>query len=260
MSQAKCASRKTSLAQLPYIVPRTAYSLANRISLGCLQGGYQTSPQQTELRNVLPVVFLEYSNELNNYFYLSVSLSAPPAAWARCGEKLSDWLNLRSTLSKKLPTSMKLQHLRIHPFKTSVHILWVGQAYQSFKMPAGTPSTTSTITSSMSNNKTPAKRLRAEPKDTTAAPPSFEPKEHDFFWTYTEEPHRTRRQAIIKAHPEVRSTFSISHLYCQIQFCQCREWKSPHNSTSPFHGFYPTVILCPLRKRNCSLFHLRWLI
>ncbi|KAL9108196.1 MAG: hypothetical protein Q9187_008326, partial [Circinaria calcarea] len=23
-----------------------------------------------------------------------------------------------------------------------------------------------------------------------------------FFWSYTEEPHRTRRQAIIKAHPE----------------------------------------------------------
>jgi hypothetical protein len=27
---------------------------------------------------------------------------------------------------------------------------------------------------------------------------------NDFFWTYTEEPHRTRRLAIIKAHPEVR--------------------------------------------------------
>ncbi|KAI9727086.1 MAG: hypothetical protein M1828_007287 [Chrysothrix sp. TS-e1954] len=27
--------------------------------------------------------------------------------------------------------------------------------------------------------------------------------EHDFFWTYTEEPHRTRRHAIIKAHPEI---------------------------------------------------------
>ncbi|KAL6829008.1 fatty acid desaturase domain-containing protein [Trichoderma sp. SZMC 28015] len=26
---------------------------------------------------------------------------------------------------------------------------------------------------------------------------------HEFFWTYTEEPHRTRRLAIIKAHPEV---------------------------------------------------------
>jgi sphingolipid 4-desaturase/C4-monooxygenase len=27
--------------------------------------------------------------------------------------------------------------------------------------------------------------------------------EDQFFWTYTEEPHRTRRQVIIKAHPEV---------------------------------------------------------
>ncbi|KAI4130603.1 MAG: hypothetical protein LQ338_001675 [Usnochroma carphineum] len=26
---------------------------------------------------------------------------------------------------------------------------------------------------------------------------------NDFFWSYTEEPHKTRRQAIIKAHPEV---------------------------------------------------------
>jgi len=27
-----------------------------------------------------------------------------------------------------------------------------------------------------------------------------------FFWAYTEEPHRTRRQAIIKAHPEVSTS------------------------------------------------------
>ena len=44
-------------------------------------------------------------------------------------------------------------------------------------------------------------RLRTSPKK-EAAPP-LEVKENDFFWTYTEEPHRTRRQAIIKAHPEV---------------------------------------------------------
>lgn len=31
----------------------------------------------------------------------------------------------------------------------------------------------------------------------------------DFFWTYTEEPHRTRRLEIIKKHPEVR--FSNRH-------------------------------------------------
>jgi hypothetical protein len=34
-------------------------------------------------------------------------------------------------------------------------------------------------------------------------------KEHDFFWTYTEEPHRTRRLAIIKAHPEVRTAAAL---------------------------------------------------
>lgn len=32
----------------------------------------------------------------------------------------------------------------------------------------------------------------------------LEVKHRDFFWTYTEEPHRTRRLAIIKAHPEVK--------------------------------------------------------
>lgn len=36
-----------------------------------------------------------------------------------------------------------------------------------------------------------------------AAPPPDSSIEDHFFWTYTEEPHRTRRQAIIKAHPEV---------------------------------------------------------
>ncbi|OJD11583.1 hypothetical protein AJ78_07669 [Emergomyces pasteurianus Ep9510] len=34
-------------------------------------------------------------------------------------------------------------------------------------------------------------------------PPSSSSIEDKFFWTYTEEPHRSRRQAIIKAHPEV---------------------------------------------------------
>jgi hypothetical protein len=32
---------------------------------------------------------------------------------------------------------------------------------------------------------------------------------NDFFWTYTEEPHRSRRQAIIKAHPEVVRSFEV---------------------------------------------------
>jgi hypothetical protein len=36
-------------------------------------------------------------------------------------------------------------------------------------------------------------------------------KYRDFFWTYTEEPHRTRRLAIIKAHPEVSPACHYSH-------------------------------------------------
>lgn len=36
------------------------------------------------------------------------------------------------------------------------------------------------------------------------APPLIPPKDpSDFLWTMTEEPHRSRRMAILKAHPEV---------------------------------------------------------
>jgi sphingolipid delta-4 desaturase len=49
---------------------------------------------------------------------------------------------------------------------------------------------------------------------TTAVAAKTEPKEdkNDFFWTYTEEPHRTRRMAIIKAHPEVNALPFPAHL------------------------------------------------
>lgn len=51
----------------------------------------------------------------------------------------------------------------------------------------------------------PAKRnltVKAEQQHENAGPTP--PNDYDrFFWTYTEEPHRTRRMAIIKAHPEV---------------------------------------------------------
>jgi sphingolipid 4-desaturase/C4-monooxygenase len=39
--------------------------------------------------------------------------------------------------------------------------------------------------------------------DASPQPLNQNPNADKFFWTYTEEPHRTRRQAIIKAHPEV---------------------------------------------------------
>ncbi|KAK2739104.1 hypothetical protein FQN57_006670 [Myotisia sp. PD_48] len=50
-----------------------------------------------------------------------------------------------------------------------------------------------------------SKSTIASAKSTTARapPPDTSSVEDHFFWTYTEEPHRSRRQAIIKAHPEV---------------------------------------------------------
>ncbi|KAF2471669.1 sphingolipid delta4-desaturase [Lindgomyces ingoldianus] len=50
----------------------------------------------------------------------------------------------------------------------------------------------------------PAKSVLAAAPQEEEDAKSFVASDHDrFFWTYTEEPHRTRRMAIIKAHPEV---------------------------------------------------------
>ncbi|GAM84280.1 hypothetical protein ANO11243_022740 [Dothideomycetidae sp. 11243] len=57
-----------------------------------------------------------------------------------------------------------------------------------------------------------------------------------FFWTYTEEPHRTRRQAIIKAHPEV------------LKLC------GPEPLTIPVVlGVVSLQILCAYLLRNTSM-------
>ncbi|KAK8071060.1 hypothetical protein PG997_011263 [Apiospora hydei] len=69
------------------------------------------------------------------------------------------------------------------------------------------PSSSSTVTAaSTARGPTAEPVLKLNGKDAPATPdlPPIENKEYrDFFWTYTEEPHRTRRLAIIKAHPEV---------------------------------------------------------
>ena len=65
------------------------------------------------------------------------------------------------------------------------------------------PASTSTVVTSSATKRNESARLRVEAEASSTPPEPLEVKEHDFFWTYTEEPHRTRRQAIIKAHPEV---------------------------------------------------------
>ncbi|CCU74420.1 dihydroceramide delta-4 desaturase [Blumeria hordei DH14] len=65
-------------------------------------------------------------------------------------------------------------------------------------------SSSTTISPSSDLSITSRAQTASKPGATKNKPsPSENTKEHDFFWTYTEEPHRTRRQAIIKAHPEV---------------------------------------------------------
>lgn len=68
------------------------------------------------------------------------------------------------------------------------------------------PAPTSTTTTSLPAKKDDSEMRSRAPQEKTPRAPPLEVKEHDFFWTYTEEPHRTRRQAIIKAHPEVPSS------------------------------------------------------
>ncbi|KAB5525660.1 fatty acid desaturase-domain-containing protein [Coniochaeta sp. 2T2.1] len=58
----------------------------------------------------------------------------------------------------------------------------------------------------VTNTTTRRKDVAANGKEHIVSPAeqdAVETEYRDFFWTYTEEPHRTRRLAIIKAHPEV---------------------------------------------------------
>ena len=64
-------------------------------------------------------------------------------------------------------------------------------------------STATTKTSSKRNGIATNGTVKDAPTDERDA---IEANDRDFFWTYTEEPHRTRRLAIIKAHPEVHSS------------------------------------------------------
>lgn len=58
-------------------------------------------------------------------------------------------------------------------------------------------STSVATATSIQHRPVTAKTVKIEPVSTE------QKARDDFFWAYTEEPHRTRRQAIIKAHPEV---------------------------------------------------------
>lgn len=67
-------------------------------------------------------------------------------------------------------------------------------------------SSTMATTTTLAGEQSPT--LRASMKSSTdPAPIKHQDQNDQFFWAYTEEPHRSRRMAIIKAHPEVITTF-----------------------------------------------------
>lgn len=58
-----------------------------------------------------------------------------------------------------------------------------------------------------------------------------------FFWSYTEEPHRTRRQAIIKAHPEV---LLVRISLARRAFC----WQKAYTQVTKLCGPEPLTKYC----------------
>ena len=83
-----------------------------------------------------------------------------------------------------------------------------------------------------------------------------------FFWTCTEEPHRTRRQAIIKAYPEVGSSLQSSCLPQRLIFqCQVTRLCGPEPLTK--YCVLAVVALqltCAAILRNTPIFSLPFLI
>ncbi|KAL2788103.1 peptidase M24, structural domain-containing protein [Aspergillus keveii] len=90
------------------------------------------------------------------------------------------------------------------------HVIKVFSGFFASKNPLPPPAMASTVETSATpqlrvsatkNLRKASESQNEEPSIRAPPPESFV--EDQFFWTYTEEPHRSRRQAIIKAHPEV---------------------------------------------------------
>lgn len=76
-----------------------------------------------------------------------------------------------------------------------------------------------------------------------------------FFWAYTEEPHRTRRQAIIKKHPEVGGMNPERRLYSANSCSQVLKLCGPEPLTIPLVlGVVSLQCLCAYLLRNSAFF------
>lgn len=75
----------------------------------------------------------------------------------------------------------------------------------SYTMPSANVTDSAQLRSaSKTNQKTELPAPRVPPPESSLVADHF-------YWTYSDEPHRSRRQAIIKAHPEVPSARKLVH-------------------------------------------------
>ena len=142
------------------------------------------------------------------------SLSGPAGSAAQAVKLLGHWIEWGSSSTLKL-TEL---HLDLAPAVRSCRNSRLPRPLPSTPTPdlgcfptAMARSATVTASNGASKRRDPANGTASAKGASTEGGAAVEAQldeaaRRDFFWTYTEEPHRTRRLAIIKAHPEVRSS------------------------------------------------------
>lgn len=145
---------------------------------------------------------------------------AGPGTWESLDRGTADSTSFRPP-SSRTPTSNRRAQSDGHysptaPFRPiRSRYQWNGpprnqQSSNRFASPSTAPATarhrpfhSPAMSASSTATRPSAAKARASGSTKQEDAQKLEVKEHDFFWTYTEEPHRTRRMAILKAHPEV---------------------------------------------------------
>ena len=85
--------------------------------------------------------------------------------------------------------------------------------------------------------------------------------EDKFFWAYTEEPHRTRRQAIIQAHPEVNPANQPNLIKLLLTCNQVLKLCGPEALTKyVVLGVVSLQLACAIGLRNTPIFSIPFLL
>lgn len=158
--------------------------------------------------------------------------------WKASAPKLTLFCSLRSPISPflshtlffLLPTlwSQVIYGVNCHLDSLSSH------PYSSLAMSSSVVEATADASPHLRVSASKGQAAQATPDKTEPStridPPETSAVDDHFFWTYTEEPHRSRRQAIIKAHPEVCIYFSVAFSAKESFIDICASFRSPSSA------------------------------